>query len=128
MTSCINFNVAYGDISLVGNNLDIIRNDSKKITQDIIRLFKTDERDYELNRSYGLDLDRFKGKPISELLAEEIKTSMEDNFIKNGIVYDLNYLQILFIILENTINFRIMIPGMDSISLNFLQEKGFELE
>ena len=128
MDSCINFNTAYGDISVIGNDIEIVRGYSKKTTQDIIRLFKTNERDYELNVHYGLDLDRFIGQAISELLATEIKNSIEDALIKNEILKDLSNLQILYMIVENTINFRILIPGIDSISVDFLQEKGFEIE
>lgn len=128
MDSCINFNTAYGDISIIGNDIEIVRGYSKKITQDIIRLFKTNERDYELNVNYGLNLDRFIGQAISELLATEIKNSIEDALIKNEILKDLSNLQILYMIVENTINFRILIPGIDSISVDFLQEKGFEIE
>lgn len=128
MDSCINFNTAYGDISIIGNDVEIIRGYSKKTAQDIIRLFKTNERDYELDASYGLDLDRFIGKAISDLLAVEIKNSIEDTLIKNEIIKDLSNLQILYMIIENTINFRIMLPGIDSITVDFLQEKGFEIE
>ena len=128
MDSCINFNTAYGDISIIGNDVEIIRGYSKKTAQDIIRLFKTNERDYELDVSYGLDLDRFIGKAISDLLAVEIKNSIEDALIKNEIIKDLSNLQILYMIIENTINFRIMLPGIDSITVDFLQEKGFEIE
>lgn len=128
MDSCINFNTAYGDISIIGNDVEIIRGYSKKTAQDIIRLFKTNERDYELDVSYGLDLDRFIGKAISDLLAVEIKNSIEDTLIKNEIIKDLSNLQILYMIIENTINFRIMLPGIDSITVDFLQEKGFEIE
>ena len=128
MDSCINFNTAYGDISIIGNDVEIIRGYSKKTAQDIIRLFKTNERDYELDASYGLDLDRFIGKAISDLLAVEIKNSIEDALIKNEIIKDLSNLQILYMIIENTINFRIMLPGIDSITVDFLQEKGFEIE
>ena len=128
MDSCINFNTAYGDISIIGNDIEIVRGYSKKTTQDIIRLFKTNERDYELNVNYGLNLDRFIGQAISELLATAIKNSIEDALIKNEILKDLSNLQILYMIIENTINFRILIPGIDSISVDFLQEKGFEIE
>lgn len=128
MDSCINFNTAYGDISIIGNDIEIVRGYSKKTTQDIIRLFKTNERDYELNVNYGLNLDRFIGQAISELLATEIKNSIEDALIKNEILKDLSNLQLLYMIVENTINFRILIPGIDSISVDFLQEKGFEIE
>lgn len=128
MDSCINFNTAYGDISIIGNDVEIIRGYSKKTAQDIIRLFKTNERDYELDANYGLDLDRFIGKAISDLLAVEIKNSIEDALIKNEIIKDLSNLQILYMIIENTINFRIMLPGIDSITVDFLQEKGFEIE
>ena len=128
MDSCKNFNTAYGDISIIGNDVEIIRGYSKKTAQDIIRLFKTNERDYELDASYGLDLDRFIGKAISDLLAVEIKNSIEDALIKNEIIKDLSNLQILYMIIENTINFRIMLPGIDSITVDFLQEKGFEIE
>lgn len=128
MDSCVNFNTAYGDISIVGNDIEIVRGYSRKTTQDIIRLFKTNERDYELNINYGLDLERFFGRPVSELLGTEIKNSIEDALIKNEILTDLSSLQILYMIVENTINFRIMLPGIDSITVDFLQEKGFEIE
>ena len=47
---------------------------------------------------------------------------------KYELVKDVSLVEILHIIDKNTIHFRIIIPGMSSLSLDFLQEKGFQVE
>lgn len=128
MDSFINFNPVYGDISFVGNDIEISRNRNKKLTQELIILFKTEDKDYELNQDFGLDLNSFLGKPISEELAFQIRSAMLKKLDKYELVKDVSLVEILHIIDKNTIHFRIIIPGMSSLSLDFLQEKGFQIE
>lgn len=128
MDSFINFNPVYGDISFVGNDIEISRNRNKKLTQELIILFKTEDKDYELNQDFGLDLNSFLGKPISEELAFQIRSAMLKKLDKYELVKDVSLVEILHIIDKNTIHFRIIIPGMSSLSLDFLQEKGFQVE
>ena len=128
MDSFINFNPVYGDISFVGNDIEISRNRNKKLTQELIILFKTEDKDYELNQEFGLDLNSFLGKPISEELAFQIRSAMLKKLDKYELVKDVSLVEILHIIDKNTIHFRIIIPGMSSLSLDFLQEKGFQIE
>ena len=128
MDSFINFNPVYGDISFVGNDIEISRNRNKKLTQELIILFKTEDKDYELNQEFGLDLNSFLGKPISEELAFQIRSAMLKKLDKYELVKDVSLVEILHIIDKNTIHFRIIIPGMSSLSLDFLQEKGFQVE
>ena len=127
MESSINFNPAFGDISLIGNDIEIIRDKSKAVVQEVIQLFKTNKGDYSLSSTYGLNADSFIGKAVSEVLAEEIKTSVETALILNNIE-GANNAEILYLIESNIIYLRIILPGIDTISINFLNEKGFEIE
>lgn len=128
MDSCINFNPAFGDISFIGNDIELIRDTNKATYQEIVRLFKTNKKDYELNENYGLNFETYFGTPVSEELAEEIKKSIEDKLALNEIVVNISNVEIIYIIDKNTIHFRIIIPGLSTIRVDFLQEKGFELE
>lgn len=127
MESSINFNPAFGDISLIGNDIEIIRDKSKAVTQEVIQLFKTNKGDYKLASTYGLNSDSFIGKAVSETLAEEIKSSIETALISNNIE-GANNAEVMYLIEINIIYIRIIIPGIDTISVNFLNEKGFEIE
>lgn len=128
MNSCINFNPAFGDISFIGNDLELSRDRNNTFYQNIIRLFKTNKNDYKLNENYGLNLENYFGKAVSDSLAEEIKSSIEDKLVSNELIASTSGVEILYIVSEHTIYFRIIIPGLDSINLEFLQEKGFEIE
>lgn len=127
MNSNINFNPSFGDITLIGNDIEILRGESKVTSQDIIQLFKTNKGDYELFSNYGLNSDSFVGRPVSELLAEEIKERIHSTLLLNEIS-GANNTEVLYIIEKNIIHLRVIIPGLDTISVNFLKEKGFEIE
>lgn len=124
--STIDFNTAYGDISFVGRDLELIRDPDQYLVQELIALFKSNKKDYPLFPKYGMDLESYIGRPVSEALAIEIQTAMIKKIQENRIY--LGTIDIPYIIDKHTIHYRIMIPGMTSLNLSFLQEKGFEIE
>ena len=69
-----------------------------------------------------------KGESISVQLAENIKSVILENILKENTAvyaYDVN---IPYIINKNTIEYRIIIDGLKSIQFSFIKDKGFKVQ
>lgn len=126
--SSINFNPAFGDISLVNTDINLVRNSTRNYANTLITLFKTNVEDFELDPQYGLNLDNFLGLGISEDLAISIELDMLSKIKKFTNIPGVDSIEIFHLIEGNTIHFRIIIPGIDSLNLSFLSDKGFTIE
>lgn len=123
----INFNTSYGDISIVNNDINIIKTKEKDLVQKIIQTIRTNYKDYEFSEDYGCNLDTYIGLEVSPALAEEIKNNILFNIKKeNNLLYSVD-IDIPYIIEKNTIHYRIMIDGLDTIRYSFVKDKGFKL-
>lgn len=128
MNSTINFNTAYGDISFEGGDIALIRNRDRTDLQAIINLFKTSEGDYLYTPDFGLDIDRYIGKPIDQELCLLLANKITNTLIKNDIIISSSDIEVLHIIKEHQIYFRIILSDRDSINFMFLKDEGFKLE
>ena len=123
----INFNTSYGDISIVNNDINITKTKEKDLVQKIIPTIRTNYKDYEFSEDYGCNLDTYIGLEVSPALAEEIKNNILFNIKKeNDLLYSVD-IDIPYIIEKNTIHYRIMIDGLDTIRYSFVKDKGFKL-
>ena len=125
--SGIDFNTGYGDISFVGNDIELLRQEDKVTVQDIINIFKTNKQDYYLFPEFGMNLDKYIGRSVSRSLA----LSMQDTIVTKLSEYtgiEESSIQLPFVIEKNKIIFRLMIPGIKTINLSFLKETGFRVE
>ena len=123
----INFNTSYGDISIVSNDISMIKTREKDLVQKIIQTLRTNFKDYELSENYGCNLDSYVGLPITPKLAEEIKNNIIFSIKKeNDLLYAVN-INVPYIIEKNTIHYRIIIDGLDTIKYSFVKDKGFKL-
>lgn len=110
--SDIKVNSEYGDFEILGGDLVLSKN-SKEISKNlIIERFKTNLNDFQLNPTYGANLDEYLGRGISNKLIEEIVTRLRftltyDNFFNNSdieilpIVLDKNSIQIRVYLVTN---------------------------
>ena len=123
----INFNPAYGDITILRN--DIIKNPTEieDKYQKMVLLFKTNFNDFKYSPRWGLDLDSYIGMSVDNTLAERIKYKITSALINEKIVNNEDNLEVLYIIGKNTINFRVLIKGLKSLNLSFMKEQGFKL-
>ena len=126
--SSINFNPAFGDISVNNGDINLVRNGFRNHGNTLITLFKTNILDYELDPDYGLNLDSFIGQGVSEDLATRIELDIISKIKKFTFIPEMNSIEIFHLIEDNTIHFRIIIPGVDSLNLSYLSEKGFTIE
>lgn len=123
----INFNTSYGDISIVNNDINIIKTKEKDLVQKVIQTIRTNYKDYEFSKDYGCNLETYIGLEVSPALAEEIKNNILFNIKKeNDLLYSVD-IDIPYIIEKNTIHYRIMIDGLDTIRYSFVKDKGFKL-
>ena len=123
----INFNTSYGDINIVSNDISMIKTREKDLVQKIIQTLRTNFKDYELSENYGCNLDSYVGLPITPKLAEEIKNNIIFSIKKeNDLLYAVN-INVPYIIEKNTIHYRIIIDGLDTIKYSFVKDKGFKL-
>lgn len=123
----INFNTSYGDINIVNNDISMIKTREKDLVQKIIQTLRTNFKDYELSENYGCNLDSYVGLPITPKLAEEIKNNIIFSIKKeNDLLYAVN-INVPYIIEKNTIHYRIIIDGLDTIKYSFVKDKGFKL-
>lgn len=124
----INFNTAYGDINIIDNDIDVNVFNDEEFIQNTIQALKTNEYDYALAPTYGANLDSYIGESISIQLAENIKSVILENILKENTAvyaYDVN---IPYIINKNTIEYRIIIDGLKSIQFSFIKDKGFKVQ
>lgn len=124
----INFNTAYGDINIIDNDIDVNVFNDEEFIQNTIQTLKTNEYDYALAATYGANLDSYIGESISVQLAENIKSVILENILKENTAvyaYDVN---IPYIINKNTIEYRIIIDGLKSIQFSFIKDKGFKVQ
>lgn len=124
----INFNTAYGDINIIDNDIDVNVFNDEEFIQNTIQALKTNEYDYALATTYGANLDSYIGESISVQLAENIKSVILENILKENTAvyaYDVN---IPYIINKNTIEYRIIIDGLKSIQFSFIKDKGFKVQ
>lgn len=128
MYSTINFNTAYGDISFSGKDLSIVRGRDKTDLQAMINIFRTSEGDYKLTPDFGLDIDRHIGKPIDESLCLLLKQKITKALIQNDIILKETDIEILHIIKDYRIHFRLILSDRDSLNFMFLKDEGFKLE
>ena len=123
----INFNTSYGDISIVNNDINIIKTKEKNLVQKVIQTIRTNYKDYEFSEDYGRNLETYIGLEVSPELAEEIKNNILFNIKReNDLLYSVD-IDIPYIIEKNTIHYRIMIDGLDTIRYSFVKDKGFKL-
>lgn len=123
----INFNTSYGDINIVNNDISMIKTREKDLVQKIIQTLRTNFKDYELSENYGCNLDSYVGLPITPKLAEEIKNNIIFSIKKeNDLLYAVN-INVPYIIEKNTVHYRIIIDGLDTIKYSFVKDKGFKL-
>ena len=78
----INFNTSYGDISIVNNDINIIKTKEKDLVQKVIQTIRTNYKDYEFSEDYGCNLETYIGLEVSPALAEEIKNNILFNIKK----------------------------------------------
>lgn len=128
MYATINFNASYGDISFSGNDISIIRNRDKTDLQAIINIFKTSEGDYKYTPNFGLNIDGYIGKPIDENLCLLLKQKIIEALVQNDIILRDSDIEILHIIKEHRIHFRLILSDRDSMNFMFLKDEGFKLE
>lgn len=123
----IRFNPAYGDIEISEKDINVSFNTSEIALQRILVALKTNFKDYELSPYYGADIDKFIGQGIDKKLAEDIKKTIERTVLDENIL-DTRQINIPYIIRKNSIEFRIIIPNKESISLSYIKDKGFKIE
>lgn len=120
----INFNADFGDISLSKtNDLSMLPDTDQAITQAIHTVLKTEYSDYRLRPYYGIDFQKWIGTPINTSLADTIKREIEARIMEIPGISDKKP-EVLYIINKNTIIFRIIIKGTDSINFSFVKDKG----
>lgn len=128
MIASINFNTAYGDLSIVNGDIQITRNTDKVDTQAIINYFKTNEEDCRLTPDFGFHIDKYIGRPVSEELATEITLDMTSGILGLGVIDSESDLEIMSLIKEHSIFFRLLFSDRDSLSFTFIKDEGFRLE
>ena len=124
--STINFNVAYGDISLNNNEILKLESSDEDVIQCIHTLLKTEENDYRLRPNYGIDFQKWFGRHINIELAEAIKYEIISKM--NDILQIKNRRpEIYYILGKNEIIYRIIVQGIDSVNFSFVKDKGVKV-
>lgn len=125
----INFNIAYGDLTLgKDSDLSILRRDEEVIYQKIVQVLKTNYLDYENFPEYGANLDGYLGTPISEELAKTIQTNTLRRLNEEYVTNKLDQNNLPYMIRGNSIYFRVIIPGLQTVKFGFYKGKGFKVE
>lgn len=128
MQSAINFNPAYGDISFLDGEINIIRNRDQTDMQAMINIFKTTAQDYKYTPNFGLDVDKYIGKPLDNMLALTIAKRITQALLEYEIIVSETDIEILHIIKEHKIYFRLILSDRESLNFIFLKDEGFRLE
>ena len=123
----INFNPAYGDITILRN--DIIKNPTEieDKYQKMVLLFKTNFNDFKYSHQWEKKKKTYIGMSVDNTIAERIKYKITSALVNEKIVNNEDNLEVLYIIGKNTINFRVLIKGLKSLNLSFMKEQGFKL-
>lgn len=119
----VNFNVDYGDLSVDAPTLPT---SDQEVVQAIHTLLKTEFGDYRLRPEFGIDFQKWIGSPISTVLADSIKNELLARLNSNPKIRERK-LEIPYIINKNTIVFRIILKGIDSIDFSFVKDKGVKV-
>lgn len=98
----------YGDISLFGNDISVVRDSLDFIYQGVIDRLITNQGDYDLYRSFGANISGYIGRRNDSLLEEEviksIRTSLtNDGFLDNQLVQILSIRNIESLLIKITI-------------------------
>ena len=128
MQSAINFNSAYGDISFLDGEISLIRNRDQTDLQAMVNIFKTSAGDYKYTPTFGLNIDQYIGKPLDSLLALSIQKKITESLLEYEIIANESDIEILHIIKEHKIYFRLILSDRESLNFIFLKEEGFRLE
>lgn len=120
----LNFHTSYGDLALYQNDLKATYGEEMLI-QRLVQTLKTNAQDYPLNPTYGVDIESYIGRPVSEALAEEIGKNIESALRLEGLPSGV---RALHLIRNNEIHYRIQIPGLKSQHFIFVEGKGFKPE
>ena len=128
MQSAINFNPSYGDISFLDGEINIIRDRDQTDMQAMINIFKTSEYDYKYTPNFGLNIDKYIGKPLDDMLALTIQKRITQTLLEYEIIASETDIEILHIIKENRIYFRLILSDRESLNFIFLKDEGFRLE
>ncbi len=128
MQSAINFNPSYGDISFLDEEINIIRDRDQTDMQAMINIFKTSEYDYKYTPNFGLNIDKYIGKPLDDMLALTIQKRITQTLLEYEIIASETDIEILHIIKEHRIYFRLILSDRESLNFIFLKDEGFRLE
>lgn len=125
--SHMNFNVDFGDLSLTkSSDLSKLQTTDEDITQAVHTILKTNHGDYRLRPYYGIDFQKWIGRPINITLADTIKREIDARLAEiTGI--KSKQPEVLYILGKNTITFRITLKGTDSINFSFVKDKGVKV-
>lgn len=128
MQSAINFNPAYGDISFLDGEISMIRDRDQTDIQAMLNIFKTSEGDYKYTPNFGLNIDKYIGKPLDAMLALTIAKRITQTLLEAEIIASESDIEILHIIKEHKIYFRLILSDRESLNFIFLKDEGFRLE
>lgn len=128
MQAAINFNPTYGDISFLDGDISMLRDRDQTDMQAMINIFKTSEDDYKYTPNFGLNIDKYIGQPLDSLLAIMIQKRIVQTLIEAEILASETDIEILHIIKEHKIYFRIILSDRESLNFIFLKDEGFRLE
>lgn len=106
----------YGDISIFGNDISVVRDSLDFVYQNVIDRLITNQGDYDLYRSFGANISRHIGRRNDATLESDVVNSIRRSLTDDGFL-DNQLIQIVSIRSTDSLLIKITIGNpLDSLS------------